>query len=199
MKTTRRARAVGLLAALLMPLGVAVHVVWEFAGVGIQADFTQRHGYLLAFLALSVSMLLALARRPGSAHERRRALTLILADLPNRGRGVAFAATIVSLQLGFAGLTLLLEGTTLTPLASVATLLCALIGALLGAAAINAGAAPLVALAASLTQYRACDRQTRCSVRVARRYARTPRFTRVLDYALFVPNRPPPIVSLISA
>ena len=199
MISTRRVRAVGLLAALLMPLGIAVHVIWEFAGVGLQADFTQRHGYLLALLAVSVVTLFALARQSGSAHERRRALTLLLADLPNRGRGTAFAAITVCLQLGFAALTLLLEGTAVTPLASAVTLLCALIAALLGAVAINAGAAPLVALAVSLAHFCTRDRQTRCSVRVARRYANTPRFTRVLHYALFVPNRPPPNVSLISA
>lgn len=192
MMTTRRARAFGLLAALMMPLGAAVHVVWEFAGVGVYADFGPRHGYLLAILGLSIALLLGIARGAGSPHDRRRALAIVLADLPHRGRGVAFAALAVGLQLSFASLTLVLEGATLTPLGSLTTLLSALLAALIGALVLRFWATPLIALASSLTHYVERDRATRTAVRMARRYAATPQFPRVRNYVLFMPNRPPP-------
>ena len=192
MMTTRRARAVGLLAALMMPLGAAVHVVWEFAGVGVYADFGPRHSYLLAILGFSIALLLGIARGAGSPHDRRRALAIVLTDLPYRGRGMAFVAVAVGMQLSFAALTLVLEGATLTPLGSLTTLLSALVAALIGAFVLTLWAAPLLALAAALTRYVGRDRALRTTVRIACRHAAVPLFPRVRAYALFVPNRPPP-------
>ncbi len=199
MMTTRRLRAVGLLAALMMPLGAAVHVFWEIVGVGVTADFAARHSYLLGLLALSIVLLIALAARGGSTHDRRRTLTLLIADLPRRGRGPEFAALAVGLQIGFAALTLTLEGTALTPLGSLGSLVSAVLAAILGALLLDAGAAPLVAIASALTHYIDRDRSTRCAVRVARRYFAIPHLPRARIYALFVPNRPPPNTTPISA
>jgi hypothetical protein len=199
MITTRRLRAVGFLAALMMPLGAAVHVFWEIAAVGVTADFAGRHSYLLGLLTLSIVILVTLAARGGSTHDRRRSLTLLIADLPKRGRGPEFAALAVGLQIGFAALTLALEGTAFTPLGSLGSLACAVLAAILGALLLDAGAAPLVAIAAALTHYIDRDRSTRCAVRVARRYFALPHLPRARAYALFVPNRPPPNTAPISA
>lgn len=199
MMTTRRLRAVGFLAALMMPLGAAVHLIWEFAGVGSQADFFGRHSYLLGLFGISVMLLVGLTARVGSNHGRRRELTLLLADLPQRGRGRGFALLAVALQLGFAAATLGLEGTALTPLISLGSLGCALFAAILGALVLDAGAAPLVAIAAALTHYIDRGRAMDCSMLVAQRTLATPSLPRTRVYTLFVPNRPPPNTAPISA
>lgn len=198
MMTTRRLRAVALLAALMMPLGAAVHIIWEIAGVGVTADFAARHAYLIGLLVVSIIGLMLLAARTGSRHDRRRALNLLVADLPQRGRGPGFAALVIGLQISFAALTLLLEGSAFTPLASVGSFVCAVFAAVLGALLLDAGAAPLIAIAASMRHYIVRDRSVRCAVRVARRYLFAPRLPRTRAYTLFVPNRPPPNTAPIS-
>ncbi len=113
---SRRRRSI--LATLLFfaftaPLGIAAHLISEFAGLGWHDDadlaFSARHGYL-ALLALVSLAAFGIVLRSIPPAARRYHIGQIVRSLPFRGRGLRFISLSFVAQFGFFALTQIGEG-----------------------------------------------------------------------------------------
>jgi hypothetical protein len=190
-------RALAGATSVVVPFAIAVHLGSEALALGAAAwapAFWLRHVYLLVPLALalwSFSDTVGLGR---TRAEMIRRCALVRARLRVAGGGSTVAAFTVA-NLLFFGVTQLLEGVPIAAGSSTAAgLLAAVLGSLLAALVIFFWARSFVVIALAVVCARArnaptCERPRRRVVAVSR----TASFT----FSLFVPNRPPPISSLI--
>jgi hypothetical protein len=178
----------------VVPFAIGVHLFAEALALGwgaIAPDFWLRHAYLLAPLALalrSFSNTVGL----GTPHaEMIRRCALVRAGLRGAGAGSTIVAFTLA-NLGFFGITQLLEGVPIAS-ASIGTgVTAAVLGALLSALIIFFWGRSLVAtvLAAAVNRPRQPGR-----LAFARRRITAVARAAAATYSLFVPNRPPPATS----
>jgi hypothetical protein len=128
--------------AFTTPLGIAAHLVSEFAALGRHDDLaivlSPRHAYL-GVLAVMAACALALALRRVPADERRACVERLVAGLPFGGRGVRFTAVSFAAQFAFFALTQLGEGAPLSGGNVLAGVLAAALAAAIGALAVVLG------------------------------------------------------------
>ncbi len=113
MRLTARSASFLVLLALVVPCGIAVHLLAEYVGLG-DADealaFSARHAYLALLACASLAGFLVAVRAGAPARERRRRVALLVAALPARGRGPRFFAAMFVAQIAFFYLTQFGEG-----------------------------------------------------------------------------------------
>ncbi len=194
MRLTARSASFLVLLALVVPCGIAVHLLAEYVGLG-DADealaFSARHAYLALLACASLAGFLVAVRAGAPARERRRRVALLVAALPARGRGPRFFAAMFVAQIAFFYLTQFGEGCPLCAGDFWIGVAGALIGSLVCALILTVFRRAIVRFVAELVAFVA-------------RFAIKPRTaTRLrgmgpiaipahgLD-ALFRPNRPPP-------
>ncbi len=189
-------RALGLYAALSLPMAALAHIGLETATSpdGFASIVTPRHGWLVLIVALILAAALRQAGLTGSASTRRRNAALLAAALPGRGKGAPFLALCVAVQFAFVLSTMLAEGTLPDITSAAAAFACA--GLALGLASLLIWSRRIeLVLAIVAVLHRAPPTHhdaMRCmrAVVVPHSYA--------ASFALFRPNRPPPSVRRIS-
>ncbi len=185
-----RARALGVYAALALPIAALVHVGLEVAvsPSGTGSVFTLRHGLLGLVVALVLAVTLRRSGLIAAPADRKRNARLLAAALPARGRGAGFLTATVVAEFGFVIATMLLEGTLPDPASSAAALACAAAALVIASCLVWAHRARVVA---TFGVHR--TRAVR-GLRTLRRGMRARVLPRAgaAHFALFVPNRPPP-------
>jgi hypothetical protein len=179
----------------VVPFAIAVHLIAEGLALGADAfapAFWLRHAYLLVPLALSFwsfSRTVGL----GAAHaETIRRCALVRAGLRAAGAGSTIVAFTVA-NLIFFSVTQLLEGVPIASESIGIGLSAAVLGALLSALVIFFWGRSLVATALTAIVLRPRDPGRPALAR--RRIVDVPRAA-AATFSLFVPNRPPPAMSL---
>ena len=200
MRLARRSAAFGVLVALAVPFGIAVHLFAELVGLG-DADgalvFSPRHGYL-ALLAVAALAVFPIATRCWApAAERRRRAAMLLAALPTRGRGWRFFAAMFAAQIVFFYATQFGEGCPLCTGDFAIGIAGAFLGSLVCAAALALFRRPLVAFIATIIAASATARGAK-RIACAICYAPRPRNLATGLAAPFPPNRPPPRILSIA-
>jgi hypothetical protein len=179
----------------VVPFAIAVHLIAEGLALGGRAfapEFWLRHAYLLVPLALS---LWSFSRTVGlgAAHaETIRRCALVRAGLRAAGAGSTIVAFTVA-NLIFFSVTQLLEGVPIASESIGIGLTAAVLGALLSALVIFFWGRSLVATALTVVVLRPRDPGRPALAR--RRIVDVPRAA-AATFTLFVPNRPPPAMSL---
>jgi len=193
----RRLWNVAGLASAVVPFAVAVHLIAEGAalgGEGFGIGFVVRHAYFAGILAAAAWWFAATIGIGRPAAERRRRCAILRADLAGVSGGACGFFTLAGAQLAFFAATQAVEGVPIVTGAVALGLGVALAGSLLCAASIFAfgrsvivaglgvaiGVAPLRPAATAL------GRRDR-TIAPTRRAAAA--------FTLFVPNRPPPMLS----
>lgn len=182
--------------AVVVPFAIAVHLVAEALALGSAAwspAFWLRHVYLLAPLGLALWSFAETVGLGRTHAEMVRRCALVRARLRAAGGGstiVAFSAA----NLALFGITQVLEGVPIASGAAGTGLIAALAGSLLAALVIFFWARSLVAIA--LAAVCARTRDARPFARPRRRLVAVSRAA-AAAFSLFVPNRPPPIPSLV--
>lgn len=191
----RRLRIVAGLASAVVPFAVAVHLIAEAAAVGpdgLGFDFVARHLYFVALLSAAAWWFGAIVGVGQPAAERRRRNAILRADLSGK-HGLGRLAVLTGSQLAFFALTQAVEG---VPIVSGAvalglgvvlagSLLCAALVFFFGRSIIVAGLDSVIGTA---------PRPASTALACRRRAVPAPRHA-ASAFTLFVPNRPPPIVS----
>jgi hypothetical protein len=136
----RPALAILLFFAFTTPLGIAAHLISEFAGLGWHDDadlaFSARHGYL-ALLAIVSLAAFAIVLRSVPRATRHYHVGLIVRSLPLGGRGPLFLGLSFVAQFGFFALTQIGEGCPLCGGDVFTGVLAAGFAAVLGALAVT--------------------------------------------------------------
>ena len=183
--------------SVVVPFAIVVHLASEALALGAAAlapAFWLRHVYLLvplAFALWSFSDTVGLGR-PRAEMIRRCAL--VRARLRIAGGGSRIAAFTVA-NLVFFGITQALEGVPIAAgPATVAGIIAAVAGSLIAAAVIFFWARSFAVIALGAVRARA--RNLRTVARPRRRRAAVSRGAS-FTFSLFVPNRPPPVPSLV--
>ena len=182
--------------SVVVPFAIGVHLVAEALALGaaaIEPGFWLRHAYLLVPLALafwSFANTVGLGRRHA---EMIRRCALVRARLRDAGGGSTIAAFTVA-NLAFFGITQLFEGDPIASGATATGLAAAFAGSLLAALVIFFWAHSLVAIVLAIVVAR--TRDARPFAHPCRRIVAVSR-TAASAFSLFVPNRPPPIPSLV--
>jgi hypothetical protein len=179
----------------VVPFAIAVHLIAEGLALGggaFASEFWLRHAYLLGPLGLS---LWSFSRTVGlgAAHaETIRRCALVRAGLRAAGAGSTIVAFTVA-NLIFFGVTQLLEGVPIASESIGIGLTAAVLGALLSALVIFFWGRSLVATALTAVVLR--PRHPARPALARRRSVEVPRAA-AATFSLFVPNRPPPAMSL---
>jgi hypothetical protein len=183
--------------SVVVPLAIAVHLGSEALALGSAAfapAFWLRHVYLLVPLALalwSFSDTVGLGRTHA---EMIRRCALVRARLRVAGGGSAIVAFTLA-NIGFFGITQLLEGVPIAAgSATVTGLVAAVAGSLIAALVIFFWARSFAVIALGAVCAR--PRNVRTGARPRRRRA-APSRGASFTFSLFVPNRPPPALSLV--
>jgi hypothetical protein len=178
--------------SVVVPFAIGVHLIAEALALGgAGLAFWQRHAYLLLPLALalwSFAQSVGLGRRHV---EMVRRCALVRTRLRHAGGGSTIAA-FTAANLGFFGITQLLEGVPIRSGAGVTGLVAAVAGSLLAALIIFFWARPFVAIALSVVVARA--RNARPFEFPRRRFVVVSRAA-ASAFTLFAPKRPPPASS----
>jgi hypothetical protein len=178
--------------SVVVPFAIGVHLAAEALALGgAGLAFWQRHAYLLLPLALalwSFAQTVGLGRRHA---EMVRRCALVRTRLRNAGGGSTIGA-FTAANLGFFGISQLLEGMPIASGSGAAGLVAALAGSLLAALVIFFWSRPLVAIALLLVVARARDAR---AFEPARPRIVAVSRTAASAFTLFVPNRPPPFPS----
>ena len=182
--------------SVVVPFAIGVHLGAEALALGAGAigpDFWLRHAYLLVPLALALWSFSRTVGLGAPRTEMIRRCALVRAQLRHAGGGSTILAFTLA-NLVFFGLTQLLEGVPIAS-ASIGTgLTAAAIGSLLSALVVYFWGRSIVATALAAVVSRPRNRS-----RFAFTRRRIVAVSRAAAYAfsLFVPNRPPPISSLV--
>jgi len=125
--------------AFTAPLGIAAHLISEFAGLGWHDDadvaFSARHGYL-ALLALVSLAAFSVVLRSIPRATRHYHIGEIVRSLPFRGAGLRFVTLAFVAQFGFFALTQIGEGCPLCGGDIFTGVLAAGVAAILGSLAV---------------------------------------------------------------
>jgi hypothetical protein len=191
-----RLRNVAGLASAVVPFAVAVHLIAEGAALGREGfgfGFVVRHAYFAGLLLVAAWWFCATVGIGRPAAERRRRCAMLRADLLDVG-GVRGLLTLAGAQIAFFGVTQAVEGVPIASGAVVLALGVALAGSLLCAALVFlfarsivvAGLDSVIGVAPLRPAARALARRER-TIAIPRRATSA--------FSLFIPNRPPPILS----
>jgi hypothetical protein len=190
----RRLRSVAGLAAAIVPFAIVVHLAAEAAATertGLNADFGVRHAYLGAVFAAAVLWFAATIGVGRRQRERRRRCALLRAQLAGL-HGRPSLALLIAANIGFFGLTQVIEGAPITSGAMPLGLAVALGGSLLAALVVFAFGSRIVAAGLdSVIGTSPLQRASMALYRSIRRSAGARHATTA--YSLFIPNRPPPV------
>jgi hypothetical protein len=191
-----RLRNMAGLASAVVPCSIVVHLGAEAAAVGTAGfgfDFMVRHAYFAALIVAAGWWFGATVGFGQPGRERRRRCAMLRADLSGfrRPRNLVVLAAA---ELAFFGLTQILEGVPIASgalalglgVAFLGSLLCAFLVFLFGRSLVVAGLDSVIGTAPSRAAATPLARRDRT---IAAPRSATSAFT------LFVPNRPPPILS----
>lgn len=186
-----------LLAALTTPFATLAHLAAEAASLGGSSPrvlLSPHHAYLAALnVAAAIALPVALGLFSRSA-ERRRRIALFVASLPGRGRGPAFAAATLSLQLGFFATTQLLEGDPIAAGHLALGLLAALFASLAGTLIIARAKLRILRALVALTQW--LDASITLTPAILAPFEPVVAFAQLLLSLPGVSSRPPPLFAI---
>jgi hypothetical protein len=188
-------RALAGATSVVVPFAIGVHLVAEGLALGagvLVPEFWLRHAYLLAPLALALWSFSRTVGLGAPRAEMIRRCALVRAGFRAAGPASAISAFTVA-NLAFFGVTQLLEGVPIASESIGIGLTAAVFGALFSALIIFFWGRSLVsmALAAAVQRSRNPGR-----LALARRHIVAVPRAAAATFSLFVPNRPPPAMSL---
>jgi len=193
----RRLWNVAGLASAVVPFAVAVHLIAEGAalgGEGFGIGFVVRHAYFGGILAAAAGWFAATVGIGRSAAERRRRCAILRADFAGVSGGARGFLTLAGAQFAFFAATQAVEGVPIAAGAVALGLGAALAGSLLCAALVFAfGRSVIVAGLDAVIGVAPLRPAATALGRRDRTIAPTRRATAA--FTLFVPNRPPPMLS----
>jgi hypothetical protein len=180
--------------SVVVPFAIGVHLLSEALALGAGAlapDFWLRHAYLLVPLVLALWSFSKTVGFGTPRAEMIRRCALVRAQLRQAGGGSTVLAFTLA-NLGFFGLTQLLEGVPIASASIGLGLTAAVIGSLLSALVIYFWGRSIVATALAVASAR--PRNLGRFAFARRRIFAIPRMA-AIAFSLFVPNRPPPFTS----
>ncbi len=189
-------RMLAVATSVVVPSAIAVHLGAEAFALGagaVDPRFWLRHAYLLVPLALALWSFCHAAGIGAARSEMIRRCALVRAQLHHTGAGAAIFA-FTAANLVFFGVTQLLEGLPIAAASIGAGLIAAVTGSLLAALVVYFWGRSIVATALAVVVLR--PRNRRCNAFVQRLAVDVPRAA-ASTFSLFVPNRPPPLSSLV--